>query len=101
MVFEVPWARAQLAPINNATDVKVISFILDSLHRFVLEATQLLGPAEIASVAELPRGTIDTALHRMAADGEVVQVSRGRYAHPSKDFANPNLTGGEAGKKSY
>jgi hypothetical protein len=68
----------------------------------VLEkATQLLKPAEIASLAELPRGTVDTALHRMAADGEVVQVSRGRYAHPSKDFATPNLTGGEARKKSY
>ena len=36
----------------------------------VLEkATGLLGPAEIGSVAELPRGTVDTALHRMAVDG--------------------------------
>ncbi len=55
----------------------------------LLDATDLMGPAEIASVATLSRNNVDVTLHRMAAEGEVVQVSRGRYAHPSKEFATP------------
>jgi len=56
----------------------------------VLEAaTGLLNPGEIASLADITRNTVDSTLHRMAAKGEVIQVSRGRYAHPSKDFAVP------------
>jgi hypothetical protein len=52
-------------------------------------ATGLLGPSEIATAADLTRSNVDTTLHRMAADGEVVQVARGRYAHPCKEFATP------------
>jgi hypothetical protein len=52
-------------------------------------ATGLMNAADIASVAELPRATVDTTLHRMAAKGEVVQVSRGRWAYPGKPFAAP------------
>lgn len=58
----------------------------------LLVATGLMGPAEIASVTSIARNTVDVTLHRMAADGEVVQVSRGRYAHPSKEFATPVTT---------
>ena len=49
----------------------------------------LLSPGEIAAIAEIPRNTVDKTLARMTADGEVVQVSRGRYAHPDKEFATP------------
>ena len=53
------------------------------------KATDLLSPGEIAAIAEIPRNTVDKTLARMTADGEVVQVSRGRYAHPDKEFATP------------
>jgi hypothetical protein len=53
------------------------------------EAQDLIGPAEIAAVTGIQRNTVDVTLHRMAADCEVVQVRRGRYAHPSKEFADP------------
>lgn len=55
----------------------------------LVAARDLMGPADIASVTGVARNTVDVTLHRLAADGEVVQVSRGRYAHPSKEFANP------------
>ena len=59
--------------------------ILDAL----VKATDLMGPTDIASVTEVLRSTVDVTLHRMALDGEIVQVSRGKYAHPSKEFATP------------
>jgi hypothetical protein len=59
--------------------------ILEALAK----ASNLMGPAEIASVTGILRNTVDVTLHRMAADGEVIQVGRGRYAHPSKEFATP------------
>jgi hypothetical protein len=57
--------------------------ILDALAK----AADLMGPADIASVTEVLRNTVDVTLHRMALEGEIVQVSRGKYAHPGKDFA--------------
>src|SRR5262249_2143164 len=71
--------------LGDAADVRRSSTrnaILEALS----EATSLMGPADIASVTELTRNTVDVTLHRMASDGEVLQVSRGRYA---KDFATP------------
>jgi hypothetical protein len=56
------------------------------------DATEPIGPADIASVTKIGRNTVDVMLHRMVADGEVIQVSRGRYAHPSKEFATPRQT---------
>ena len=52
-------------------------------------AAGLLDAAAIAAVSELPNGTVVTTLHRLAAKGEVVQVSRGRWAYPGKPFAAP------------
>lgn len=74
--------------LGNAADVQwtdAKSKILAALSA----AKDLMGPADIASVTGIPRNTVDVTLHRLAADGEVVQVSRGRYAHHSKEFANP------------
>jgi AAA domain len=50
-------------------------------------ATELMGPAEIATATDIQRNNVDQLLHRMRTAGEVIQVSRGLYAHPSKDFA--------------
>ena len=52
-------------------------------------ATGVMGPAEITSVTGLQRNLVDVTLHRMAYDNEVVQVARGKYAHPDKEFATP------------
>ena len=74
--------------LGNAAEIQrsdTRKSILASLN----QATDLLNPGEIAALVELPRNTVDKTLARMAADGEVVQVSRGRYAHPEKEFATP------------
>ena len=54
------------------------------------EATDVMGPQDIASVVGCQRNAVDQALHRMGADGQVIQVRRGRWAHPSKEFAKPH-----------
>ena len=51
------------------------------------EATDLMGPAEIATATEIQRNNVDQLLHQMRSAGEVIQVSRGLYAHPTKEFA--------------
>ena len=60
--------------------------ILAALER----ATGLMNPADIAAVTELSSAQlVTTTLHRLAEKGEVVQVSRGRWAYPGKPFATP------------
>jgi hypothetical protein len=44
------------------------------------EAKELLSPPEIAVAATLSKNNVDQMLHRMSQSGEVVKVSRGRYA---------------------
>ena len=52
-------------------------------------ATVLMSAADIAAIADLANATVVTTLHRLAEKGEVVQVSRGRWAYPGKPFAKP------------
>jgi hypothetical protein len=59
------------------------SAILEALT----EATDLMNPVEIAAATDIQRNNVDQLLHQMKIAGEVVQVSRGRYAHPDKEFA--------------
>ena len=59
--------------------------ILAALER----AMGLMNPGDIATVVELTRGTVEKTLFRMAEKGEVVQVSRGRWAYPGKPWATP------------
>jgi hypothetical protein len=59
--------------------------ILGALHA----ATDLLGPGAIAAITNIDVNNVGVVLHRMVAAGDAVQVSRGRYAHPSKEFATP------------
>jgi hypothetical protein len=59
--------------------------ILDVLDR----APALMGPGEIAALTDVVRNTVDKMLARMVHDGEVIQVSRGKYAAPDKVFADP------------
>ena len=50
-------------------------------------ATDLMGPADLAAATGIQRNNVDQLLHQMRNAGEVVQVSRGRYAHPNTEFA--------------
>jgi RecA-family ATPase len=59
------------------------SKILEALAK----ASDLVGPAEIAAATGIDRNNVDQLLHQMWNAGEVVKVGRGRYAHPTKDFA--------------
>jgi hypothetical protein len=55
-----------------------------SILDVLAEATQLLTPEQIAVATGLKRNAVDQRLFKMVKDGEVVQVSRGKYAHPDK-----------------
>ena len=59
------------------------SKILEAL----LAASDVMGPAEIASSTGLLRNNVDQLLHQMKMAGEVAQPRRGQYAHPEKEFA--------------
>ena len=50
-------------------------------------ASDFMGPAEIATATGIQRNNVDQLLHQMRMAGEVNQISRGRYAHPTKEFA--------------
>ena len=52
-------------------------------------ATGLMNGADIGTITDLPRTTVDKTLHRMAEKGEAVQVSRGRWAYPGRPYATP------------
>jgi hypothetical protein len=49
-------------------------------------ATTPMSPQEIASITKLSRNVVDQRLLNMRDASEVVQVSRGLYAHPEKEF---------------
>jgi len=66
---------------------------LSDTRKAILEAlqsaTNLMGPRGISAVTGIDENNVGVTLHRMVAAGEVIQVSRGRYAHPSKEFVTP------------
>ena len=52
-------------------------------------ATTVMSPGEIAAAVGINRNAVDQQLLQMRNAGEVVQVSRGLYADPNKEFAIP------------
>ena len=46
-----------------------------------------LGQKEISTITGVAQNTVDSTLHRMGENGEVVATSRGWYAHPAKAAA--------------
>ena len=77
IVFGSENSRGML--LGDAADVQR-SDTRKAIISALMDATDLMNPVEIAAVATLACNTVDVTLHRMAADGEVVQVSRGKYA---------------------
>jgi RecA-family ATPase len=68
--------------------------ILDALRA----ATALMSPQDIANVTSLNRNVVDQRLLNLRDDGKVVQVSRGLYAHPDKEFSTPRNESASARK---
>ena len=52
----------------------------------LLEATEEMGPKEIAIAASMPDNNVRRLLHSMMTAGEVLRGQRGEYRHPSKSF---------------
>jgi RecA-family ATPase len=44
-------------------------------------ASELMTPADLTIATGLTRNNVDQRLHHMLQDGEIIKVSRGRYAH--------------------
>jgi hypothetical protein len=69
------------AEVHRSDTRKAILAVLEG-------ATAPMSPQEIVSLTELSRNVVDQRLLNMRDGGEVVQVSRGLYAHPDKEFAS-------------
>jgi AAA domain len=50
------------------------------------DATDVMSPDDIARQTDIRRGVIDRQLGKMVKAGEVVVISRGRYAHPAQAY---------------
>lgn len=46
------------------------------------DADDLMGPQDICRATDMKNNVVDPQLHKMVKSGEVVAISRGRYAHP-------------------
>ena len=60
-----------------------------SILAVLAAATAVMSPGEIAAAVGINRNTVDQQLLQMRNAGEFVQVSRGLYADPNKEFATP------------
>jgi hypothetical protein len=65
--WDVP--AAPLAPITT----------VERVLTYIREAGRAVGAAEIVTALSLPRGTVDAALSRAAAQGQIVRVAPGSY----------------------
>jgi hypothetical protein len=53
----------------------------------LVRAVDLMTPKQIMNATGFDRTTVDTTLHRMAGEGEIIQEARGKYRLPGKEFA--------------
>lgn len=58
-----------------------------------------IGPGEIADVTGLPNVSVRVLLHKMAKDGQVLKVGRGKYLHPDLSPRNIDNIGNIDGDK--
>jgi RecA-family ATPase len=69
--------------LGNAADVHR-SNERSSILAVLDEATDPMGPSDIAAAANMTVNNAKQLLHKMAASGEVGKVGRGQYVHPSR-----------------
>ena len=60
-----------------------------SILAILNEATEPMGPSDIAAAAGMPVNNAKQLLHKMAGAGEVGKVGRGQYVHPDRQL-NPS-----------
>ena len=69
--------------LGNATEVHR-SNERNSILAVLDEATDPMGPSDIAAAADMPVNNAKQLLHKMVTAGEVGKVGRGQYVHPSR-----------------
>jgi RecA-family ATPase len=69
--------------LGNATEVHR-SNERNSILAVLNEATDPMGPSDIAAAADMPVNNAKQLLHKMVTAGEVGKVGRGQYVHPSR-----------------
>jgi hypothetical protein len=72
------WTALGAASEVRRTDERTI--ILDALFA----SPDPMSPTELADVTSMSNQNVRQMLHRMVKDGDVLKLSRGSYAHPSK-----------------
>jgi hypothetical protein len=74
--------------LGNAADVHR-SHERSSILGVLDEATEPMGPSDIAAAAGMPVNNAKQLLHKMATSGEVGKVGRGQYVHPETQPVDP------------
>jgi len=69
--------------LGDAAEVQR-SYAQGKLLMALEEAAELMSPADLTAVTGLTRNNVDQRLHHMQRDGEIIKVSRGRYAHAKR-----------------
>jgi RecA-family ATPase len=69
--------------LGDAADVQR-SYARNKILTVLQEAKDLMTPADLTVATGLTRNNVDQRLHHMLQDGEIVKVSRGRYAHAKR-----------------
>ncbi|HEX9070983.1 MAG TPA: AAA family ATPase [Pseudolabrys sp.] len=77
--------------LGNASDVHR-SHERSSILAVLDEATEPMGPSDIAAAANMPVNNAKQLLHKMAASGEVGKVGRGQYVRPGTSSSGPPVT---------
>jgi hypothetical protein len=69
--------------LGDASEVQQ-SYARSQILTALMGATDLMTPAEIASVVSLNLNNVNQRLHHMIRDGEVIKAKRGLYAHAGR-----------------
>src|SRR5262249_4409844 len=70
--------------LGEAAEVQQ-SYTRKRVSEVLSDANEPMSPSDIVSYGDgLVRNTVDQMLYRMANDGEIIKVSRGRYVHAKR-----------------
>jgi RecA-family ATPase len=86
ITFDKPTCRWSI--LGNTAAVRM-SDTRKAILKVLEEASEPLGPQEIADIAGLNAEVVRNRLANMVQANEVRKLTRGQYAHPSKKFAHP------------
>jgi RecA-family ATPase len=69
--------------LGDAAEVQR-SYARNKILTVLEDATELMTPADLTVATGLTRNNVDQRLYHMLEGGEIIKVSRGRYAHPKR-----------------